>query len=309
LTELGLDTGYNRDTWQRDYFEHCHAGLEHELTSDKSPYIIKNPGLCETLERDLAHGTIMIDHALIPVRELNAAASSRIRIGGANGSVPGGLKGTSDPAQQIAVLGESFHKLVMTLTTRDIPHTFLLFPRFVEDADYAFLKLRCVLGNFDRMRFDAAFARIANPQLVHTFTDGQPINPANIAPFENQSRRKKHRRRLRRAFIWTAVAASLVLNISARLPVKKTTLEADAGFGAIAQPAALPPADQPLAVPYILAVGSAKNPRLADGSMTWVHMGYSPAPFPGIAQNWAVYYQAQKTTRPSPPVLLTEDAQ
>ena len=51
LTELGLDTGYTRDNWQKDYFAHCNAGLEHELNDPKAPYIVKNPGLCETLER------------------------------------------------------------------------------------------------------------------------------------------------------------------------------------------------------------------------------------------------------------------
>ncbi len=35
LTELGLDTGYTRRTWSRDYFEHCDAGLEFGRSSRK----------------------------------------------------------------------------------------------------------------------------------------------------------------------------------------------------------------------------------------------------------------------------------
>src|SRR3954468_2936704 len=97
LTEIGLDTGYTRDNWQKDYFAHCNAGLEHELSDPGAPYIVKNPGLCETLERELVRRQVTIDLAIIPIRELEAAASSRIRVGGTNGAVPGGLMGTSDP--------------------------------------------------------------------------------------------------------------------------------------------------------------------------------------------------------------------
>ena len=43
LTELGLDTGYTRRNWSRDYFTHCDAGLEHDLAGPDAPYIVKNP--------------------------------------------------------------------------------------------------------------------------------------------------------------------------------------------------------------------------------------------------------------------------
>src|SRR5882724_11244440 len=122
FTELGLDTGYTRDNWQKDYFAHCNAGLEHELNDPKAPYIVKNPGLCESLESELRNGRVAIDLAIIPVCELDAAASSRIRIGGTNGAVPGGLLGTSDPAHQKGVLAELFHRLVYTLVSHDIPY-------------------------------------------------------------------------------------------------------------------------------------------------------------------------------------------
>ena len=145
LTELGLDTGYTPETWRKDYHEHCAAGLEKDILDPAAPYIVKSPELRDTLPAVLADGRIVIDYALIPIRRLEDAALSRIRVGG-DGAVPGGLSGTADPARQKAVLAEGFHHLVETLAARDIPHAFLAFPRFVQDAGYTYGKLQPLLG-------------------------------------------------------------------------------------------------------------------------------------------------------------------
>ncbi|MEJ1973319.1 MAG: hypothetical protein WDM96_12910 [Lacunisphaera sp.] len=71
-------------------------GWEHDLEDATAPYIVKNPALCQTLPTVLAREHLVIDYALIPIRRLDDAALSRIRVGG-SGRTPGGLAGTADP--------------------------------------------------------------------------------------------------------------------------------------------------------------------------------------------------------------------
>lgn len=174
LTELGLDTGITERNRDRKYYRNCNAGLEHDLLDPKAPYIVKNPALCTTLPAILATGRYVIDHAYIPVRGLSEAAASRVDVGGADGSVPGGLWGTSDPAAQKAVLAEMFHELVHTLVAHDIPFTFIGFPRMVKDPDYLRVKLRFLVDGMDPAAFRAAFERVADPSLVHAFGPDAP---------------------------------------------------------------------------------------------------------------------------------------
>jgi hypothetical protein len=191
MTELGLDTGITTRNRARKYYEHCNAGLEHDILDPSTPYLIKNPALCDTLAAALATGRFQIDHAYIPIRELGAAAASRADVGGADGAVAGGLWGTSEPAAQRAVLAEMFHGLMHTLAENDIPHTLILFPRMVADPDYTFGKLSYLLKGIARDRFLEAFARTSRPDLVHSFGAGAP----RIARSEP---RKKKRRLLSR---------------------------------------------------------------------------------------------------------------
>jgi hypothetical protein len=208
LTELGLDTGYTAEEARRRVDAHSQAGLEHDLPrsggkptirdwlrqpkhtvralwqgSPTTPYIIKNPALCDTLGEILASQRLVIDHVYIPLRDLEEAALSRARVGGHDGSQPGGLWKTGDPRRQKAVLAEMFFRLVHTLAMYDVPHTFLLFPRLVEDWVYAYAKLSFLVQDIDRETFRAAFARVAAPELVHQFAAAaEPRRP--VAPAE-----------------------------------------------------------------------------------------------------------------------------
>lgn len=213
FTELDLDTGYTRENWRKDYFSHCNAGLERKLSDPAAPYIVKDPDLCNTLGQVLTENDLVIDHALIPLRDLDAAAKSRIRVGGTDNTVPGGLRDTNDPARQKTILAEMFHQLTVTLAVHNIPHTFLLFPRFVQDADYAFSKLSPLLPGVNRERFGEAFAHVAEPNLVHSFAKEKAAPSCDIIPFQKAQQKKRRWRRARRLVGWSAVAASLALNI------------------------------------------------------------------------------------------------
>lgn len=208
LTTLGLDTGYRAGDWGRDYYEHCSAGLERRLEDPDAPLIVKDPKLCDTLSEILAGGRVRIAHALVPIRALDDATASRIRVGG-NGKTPGGLTGTSEPAAQRAVLAERFHHLVQTLVAHEIPHTFLDFPRFVTDPAYAYRQLRPILGAIPWEQFQAAAKTVARPELIHRF-DGLSRPPDTGAPARAFARRR-WTRRLRRAATVVSVLVALAL--------------------------------------------------------------------------------------------------
>src|SRR5688572_28074547 len=85
LTELGLDTGFPKgqvlDTNSR-------AGMELDIRDSHAPYVIKSPWLCDYLDDVLQGGEIIVYHAIIPVRDLYAAAQSRRHVASAAPSDP-----------------------------------------------------------------------------------------------------------------------------------------------------------------------------------------------------------------------------
>lgn len=176
LTELGLDTGFTSP--HQGIYENCHAGMERELWQKGLPYIVKSPWICEYLDSMQPDHEIVIDHLIVPVRELFAAAESRRHVmrktlgpEAAYAEVPGGLWGTTDPASQERALAERFHRLIHAAVRSEIPLTFLHFPRIVRDPDYLRRTLEGVFGALDQEAFNTAFARIARPELVHDFRE------------------------------------------------------------------------------------------------------------------------------------------
>jgi hypothetical protein len=215
LTELGFDTGYTREDWRDHYHEHCHAGLERSLLDRSTPYVVKSPNLCFELPELLAaQSPLIIDHVLVPIRDLDDAARSRIRIGGAD-DVPGGLWLTDDPTQQRAVLAEAFHTLMYTLTAHRVPHTLLHFPRFAVDADYTYNRLRPLVGGTSRPRFDLAFHAVSDAKLIHSFSDETTaVTNTSLATLywerkhaqAEAGRRTRRRRRMRNIAAGVAMA-------------------------------------------------------------------------------------------------------
>jgi hypothetical protein len=229
FTELGLDTGYRPGTPSDDYFDHCSAGLEQSIGVEASPYIVKNPAFCETLPGLVATGRFAIDHVLVPVRQLDEAAQSRIRVGGRDGQVPGGLLGTADPTAQKGILAERFHGLMHSLAVHDIPHTLLHFPRLATDPDYAWAKLRVLMPRVDRAFFGDVFRRLSRPDLIHQFRAG-PAQPdgRRMEEFLEGERRKRVRRRARRlvaAAVLAAVGVLALRLVALRLRERPVTQE------------------------------------------------------------------------------------
>ena len=180
LTELGLSTHLSAqpDAVTDSYAE---AGFEEvPLTCDREtlPYFIKSPSLYEYIDELLQ--SVHLDAAIIPVRDLNLAASSRMVVERdamhravpwlADNSVawdtwswsPGGAVFSLDPVDQARLLAVGFHQLVERLVRSDVPMIFLSFPRMALDAGYLFHALGPVLPRgTTRQAALAAHARVA----------------------------------------------------------------------------------------------------------------------------------------------------
>lgn len=159
LTMLGLDTGFTKEEVlarsSSTYFSRARAGLER--SSIKSPfYVIKNPRFCDKLDA-IARTNRYDLRCIVCVRELDACAASRIRLG----EGPGGLWKTARPEEQRAVLAETQYTLIMALARHEIPHVLLAYPRCLQDVPYAWRRMSPFLGGVTRASFEAAHATIA----------------------------------------------------------------------------------------------------------------------------------------------------
>jgi hypothetical protein len=172
LTHLEQDTGFTTDNLEID--ENGRAGLELDLLSSKAPYIVKNPWLCDTITEILKSRDIIIDHAFIPFRDLEAAARSRAYVQEASGKhsldVPGGLWHTREPSSQRAILSEQFYKLITALGEAGVPMTFLSYPRLANDPTYTYHKMQILLRSIPYAKFKGIFERVRRPELIHQFT-------------------------------------------------------------------------------------------------------------------------------------------
>ena len=183
LTELGLDTGFSNPFAKIK--EDRNAGMEWDLRKNPdAPYIVKSPALCEHLETILRNRDIVIDHAIIPIRDLFSAAESRRAV--ARKGSPKiltarrflGIKGwrIRKPDEQETVLAQNFHALLHTLARYDIPLTLLHFPKFASAPAYLFEKIRFLLKDISFPDFLRAFEAISRPDLIHDFSNGKESN-------------------------------------------------------------------------------------------------------------------------------------
>ncbi len=146
LTDLGFDTGYRPGVEVRSA---SLGGLEGNIRVPDAPRVIKAPGLSIELDELIESGTVVVEHVIIPVRDLDVAAASRVRAAG-YGRDPrarGGLIARSKrPRDERTAISEWLATLVVTVAKHDVPHTLLAFPRFAADPEYFLAKL----GHLDR---------------------------------------------------------------------------------------------------------------------------------------------------------------
>lgn len=173
LTSLGLETGFSNP--YENIYPQANAGMEKDLRDPNAPYIVKSPWICDYIGDVLKEGDVVIDHAIIPIRELYAAAESRRRIssddplGHTPNIVPGGIWDAENPQDQEKVLAVKLYQLLDALIEHEVPVTFLKFPRFVNDPVYLYRKLWFLFQNINYKEFLSFHSLVFKPQLIHTF--------------------------------------------------------------------------------------------------------------------------------------------
>jgi hypothetical protein len=186
FTHLGLQTGFKPEELHLHRDKRSRAGLELDIRHEGCPYIVKSPDFCDQAEAVLGRSDIVIDHVLVPIRHLHAAAESRRFVTREALSelpplrrivksifrphrVRGGLWKTKLKWRQEKILLEKIYSLALALADSAVPVTLLRFPRIVKDCNYLFTKLRPVLSHTSPDHFHAAFHRVSRPDLVHSF--------------------------------------------------------------------------------------------------------------------------------------------
>jgi hypothetical protein len=173
LTALKLDTGF--DNPASGISPESNAGMEIDIRQANAPYIVKSPLLCDNLDEAILGNRIVIDHAIIPMRDLYSAAESRRAVsrkaGFANrpNEVPGGLWNAKVPEEQESILARMLHNLFFAIAKHDIPVTLLHFPRLVNEPEYLYKKIGFLLPNVGYDRFLQCFREVGRPELVHDF--------------------------------------------------------------------------------------------------------------------------------------------
>jgi hypothetical protein len=139
LSDLGLDTGFRPGI----PMDGVSGGLERSIGHADTPRIVKSPGLSTRLGKLLDDGAVQVDHVIIPMRDLDIASASRVRVAGYGRflGVRGGFTGTRSASRQKKVLAAMLAELVWAVTRHDLAHTFLEFPRFTNDWQYTYEKL------------------------------------------------------------------------------------------------------------------------------------------------------------------------
>jgi hypothetical protein len=166
LTDLGLDTGFGPDAPIDD---RAAAGLELPATGPGSPRIVKSPHLSRWLAGLLDSGRLEVDHVVIPIRDLDVAAASRVRLTryGADLHTWGGLFGTTRATRQREALAVIEYELLYTIARHDLDHTLLEFPRFAQDWRYAYDKLGFLDPSIPAECWRTAVEARVRPELIH----------------------------------------------------------------------------------------------------------------------------------------------
>ncbi|MEO6468406.1 MAG: hypothetical protein ABIP21_04850 [Acidimicrobiia bacterium] len=166
LTDLGLDTGFE-GTAPID--AGVNAGLERSIEGPDAPRIVKSPDLSRTLGVILDAGRVRVDHVIIPIRDLDVAAASRIRNTkyGSDLHTWGGLLGTNRATRQRDALTGMLYELLYTVARHDLDHTFLLFPRFTTDWEYTYAQLSFLAPEIGADQWREALRARVKPGLIH----------------------------------------------------------------------------------------------------------------------------------------------
>lgn len=176
LAELGFDTGF--DPEDPPYREEWRAGCEWRanvdyttLTTDElqevidaAPRIVKSPDWSVWLKTMLSDGVIEVDHLIVPFRDLDVSAKSRVGAG-LDWLMPDDIGDEHRVEFQGNIHAMALGRVVEAAMLYSVPMTIMHFPLLVEDVDYCYSKLS-VIFDVDYDEFKRAFGKLARPEQV-----------------------------------------------------------------------------------------------------------------------------------------------
>jgi hypothetical protein len=163
LTELKFDTGFKNK--KHNYNENAKAGME-LLLKNESPYILKNPRFCDSLEQHIKDG-FNIEHIIIPIRDLHDAAESRRKIqNNSTDIISGGLFDCTNPKEQEQILTNKFYNLMFIIAKYNLKHSLIHYPTLLHKPQYLYDKLSFLLKNIKYKEYEEIYYSVIDKELI-----------------------------------------------------------------------------------------------------------------------------------------------
>lgn len=154
---LDFNTGFNRNNYNEFIFSNCNSGMEKEYTDNY--YVIKNPIFITNIEEIVKDTSIIIKNVIIPIRDLNMSAKSRVK----HGNEAGGLWNAQDEFSQIEFYKNILTNYIYISTKYHINTIFIDFDKMINDKTYLFNKLKNILDekNIDLETFSRVYDEVS----------------------------------------------------------------------------------------------------------------------------------------------------
>lgn len=180
LTRLGLDTGFSIDELDGKLDAIGRAGLESNIRDDNAPYVVKSPNISNYIDEILEHPDIVLDMVIVPIRDIEEATNSRVKVSkenltkkgflartfGSKRGFAGGMMKTSNPQKQQFLLLKSLSHLLVECAKHDQQIALIHYPRLIDDSNYLYRKLQPILGEITEEAFAAAHKQTLKPEWV-----------------------------------------------------------------------------------------------------------------------------------------------
>ena len=136
---LEFNTGYNRDNYKQFIASNCNSGMEKNYKENY--YILKNPNFIRNIKCILEDTSVIIKSIIIPIRDFNLSALSRVK----HNNMPGGLWYANNELSQIKYYKDILTNYIYFMTKYDIKTIFIDFDKMINDKTYLFNKIKIIL--------------------------------------------------------------------------------------------------------------------------------------------------------------------
>ena len=133
----------------------------------EAPRVLKTPEWSLAMKRLLAEDLIDIDHVILPIRDLDVSAKSRVDVG-LDWLMDENITEIDKVEQQANILAYVLGRAVEACTLFEIPTTIMRFPALVIDKHYCHHKLVQAMwpDTVDWNEFSEIFDTLANPEQI-----------------------------------------------------------------------------------------------------------------------------------------------